>query len=88
MKIHELKLEKEYFTLLYANVKMYELRKNDRNFEIGDVLILAEIEPKDLSFTGMKLQRKVTHVLKGKDAERFGLKKGYCILSLTYVEPF
>jgi hypothetical protein len=73
---------------LSNHVKNYELRKNDRDFEAEDILELAEIDPTDESFTGLTLQRKVTHVLKGEDAERFGLKEGYSILSLSLVESF
>ena len=41
MKIHELKLSTKYFKDVVDLKKTFEIRKNDRNFEVGDVLALS-----------------------------------------------
>jgi hypothetical protein len=41
-KIHELKCWPEFFGPALTGEKMYELRKNDRDFKVGDIIILHE----------------------------------------------
>ena len=41
MKIHELKLDTEYFDDVKSGLKTFEIRKNDRDFKVGDVLALS-----------------------------------------------
>lgn len=42
---HELKCRPEYFNRVCIGQKTFEVRKNDRNFQVGDVLILKEYSP-------------------------------------------
>lgn len=44
MKIHELKLDTEYFDDVKSGLKTFEIRKNDRDFKVGDVLALTAFE--------------------------------------------
>lgn len=36
MKIHELKIKDEYAAWVYGGYKRFELRKNDRDYQVGD----------------------------------------------------
>ena len=45
MKIHELKIHRGPFAAIVAGVKPWELRRNDRDFTVGDVLKLREWQP-------------------------------------------
>jgi hypothetical protein len=41
--IHTLKIETEFFKAVKRTAKKtFEIRKNDRNFQVGDILILEE----------------------------------------------
>ncbi len=42
MKVHELKTWPESFRAVRAGAKTHEVRKNDRDFRVGDVLVLWE----------------------------------------------
>ena len=44
-KVHDLKIRPEFFSSLEDGVKLFEIRKNDRGFQVGDVLRLREWEP-------------------------------------------
>ena len=83
--VHELKTWKEYFQMVVRGDKPFELRKNDRNFIGNDELLLREFDNETKEYTGRILHRRITYVLKGKEAEKFGLKDGYCILGLDKV---
>ena len=38
MKTHELKIKPQYFWDIDCDIKTFEVRKNDRNFEVGDII--------------------------------------------------
>lgn len=78
--VHKLKVWLEYFSALQCGAKTFELRKNDRNFKVGDTLVLQEYDHVHDLFTGNTLEFKVTYVL--TEATEFGLMPGYCILGL------
>ena len=42
--IHELKTTKVPFQATWEGKKNYEVRKNDRNFKVGDILVLVEVD--------------------------------------------
>ncbi len=77
---HELKVWPEYYSALMSNRKRFELRKYDRDFKVGDELLLREYDPKTNSYTGESLRRWIHYII--KDAPQFGLMEGYCILGL------
>jgi murein L,D-transpeptidase YafK len=82
MKIHELKTNVEFFTAIYSGNKQFEIRKDDRDFEVGDELVLKEYSRENLQYTGRFLHRKVDYVLRGG---QFGLEDGYVIMSISKI---
>ena len=52
----------EYFEAVLSGQKKYELRLNDFEIKVGDILILAEWDPLTKSYTGRKINKKVTYV--------------------------
>ena len=61
---HELKTIQPYFNDVNYGEKNFEVRKNDRDFRVGDTLELIEYDPKT-DTTGKRLVVKVSYVLKG-----------------------
>lgn len=80
--IHELKCWPEFFIKVYRGDKKFEIRKNDRDYQIGDRLLLKEWEPFDIDgnghYTGDELLVKVTYILK----DYVGLKEGYIVMGI------
>ena len=74
---HDLKIAPEYFAAVSDGRKKFELRKNDRGFETGDLLVLREWTGG--GYTGRSVRCRVDHILSGYD----GLDPGYAILSIT-----
>lgn len=64
--------------------KKFELRKDDRPFSNGDMVLLQEYEPEEKTYTGAELPFIITFIL--RDENFFGLKSGFCILGLKSKE--
>jgi hypothetical protein len=64
MATHQLKTWSHYFEEVLSEAKTHEFRKNDRNFQVGDLLILEEWDPKTEKYTGRAVGAKITHVLR------------------------
>lgn len=62
IRAHELKLNREYFTEVLKGNKTAELRKDDRDYRIGDKIILKEWLPRKKTFTGRVIVKKITHI--------------------------
>lgn len=80
---HKLKTWPIYYKMIISGLKKFELRKNDRNFQVGDKLILQEYHPGLKSYTGNEIHVKVDYILHGP---QFGLMEGFCAMSIDVPE--
>jgi ASC-1-like (ASCH) protein len=78
MQIHKLKTLPEYFNEILTGVKTFEVRYNDRDFKVGDLLVLREFDDVTQSYTGLFLYKDVTYIL---DDPKF-VKEGFVILGI------
>lgn len=84
-KRHTLKCWRESFQSVWDGVKTFEYRKNDRDYQVGDSLMINEILPyveyADGSphYTGRAVGATIVHILHGPD---FGVPEGYCVLGI------
>lgn len=81
--VHSLKTLPPYFDAVATGLKRFELRRDDRGVQTGDVLHLVEWDGSAEAYTGRGLTAVVTYALRGP---AFGLAEGWCILSLDRVE--
>jgi len=77
---HDLKILTEHFSPVDAGIKRAELRKNDRNYQQGDILNLCEWDGHN--FTGRFAIRLISHV-----ADVSAYLPGYVLLSMKDPEP-
>lgn len=78
MTTHDIKCLPAQFAVLETQEKTFEFRKNDRNYQVGDLLIIREWLLSEQRYTGKRVMRIVSHML----TEGFGLPDGYAVLSL------
>lgn len=79
MKIHELKISPKYFEDVCFGIKSFEIRKDDRDYKVGDLITLREYE--NGQYTGREIQKiPIRYIL--RHANEYGLMDGYCILGL------
>lgn len=94
MKTHELKTWPGPFTAMWQEQKRFEVRRDDRGFEVGDHLWLREWDPATGEYTGRELRdMAVRFILRNDEAVGFGVQPGYCVMSThiwsadSYVRP-
>ncbi|HEY4496354.1 MAG TPA: DUF3850 domain-containing protein [Candidatus Paceibacterota bacterium] len=74
-KILKKKIWPEYFEAVASGKKKFELRLNDFGIKKGDTLVLEEWNPKTKKYTGRKVEKLVSYVLKFKTDKLFWSKK-------------
>ena len=87
-RYHYLKIVSDYFDDVKLGYKKAELRKNDRDFRVGDFMVLQEISNDSVrhfvKYTGRTAVCKITHVL--TDTQFGGLQDGFCIISFLLID--
>ncbi|EAE5884738.1 ASCH/PUA domain-containing protein [Enterococcus faecalis] len=72
--IHELKIKPEYFKAVESGMKKFEIRKNDRNYQKGDILRLNEYQ--DGQYTGDVHVAEITYITD------YAQQDGYVVLGI------
>ena len=92
MKLHELKILHPYLIDITIGTKTFELRKNDRDYQEGDLIRFIDIGEDDTTTTKCWYEPnidentlyRITYVL--KNVEKYGLDIDYCILAIKKLE--
>lgn len=76
----------KFFQKILDGEKKFDLRLADFDVKEGDILLLEEYDPETKQYTGRKLEKKVTYIIKTKDIQ-FNSKEdidkfGFIIMSL------
>jgi len=85
---HDLKVYPEFFEDVAYGNKPFEIRRDDRNYQVGETLRLREFRSAfhdgPSGYTGRAVIVEVTYKLSWEQFE--GLKKGYCALGLKFID--
>jgi len=84
MTRHELKLSSVFYDAVAIGFKTFEIRKDDRGFRPGDILILKEVNYKDdgiAVYTGRNCEAVVAYILRHEDFPA-GIPEGYVVMSI------
>jgi hypothetical protein len=87
--IHEVKSWPLLFREIVSERKTHELRINDRNYKVGDILHLKEFDPETGKYSGRDAKAKITYINsreKSCAASTIALHPEYCILSVKLIE--
>lgn len=82
---HELKVWPAYFAPLSDGRKSFEVRRDDRGFQRGDVLRLREYEPDrvGVKYTGNACYARIEWILTGG---QFGVEPGFVVMAIQLLE--
>lgn len=84
MKKIELKVWMNYFEDIKDHRRNFELRYNDRNFQVGDILRLREYNEKENYYTDRQVFRIISYILSDTT---FGLKDNWVVIGFEPVLP-
>lgn len=92
VRTHTLKTDPDVFDAVASGQKTFEIRWNDRNYQVGDELILRKtrytgeqmIEGLPLEYIGEPIRATVTYILHGPV---YGLARGWVIMGITAAAP-
>lgn len=97
MKLHELKIKHNYLLDIARGIKTFELRKNDRDYQVGDLIRFIDVSGKQdqiLVPSNVQIRKtdyyinentlyRIVYIL--KDVPEYGLDKDYCILGIKKI---
>ena len=79
-KIHELKIKYRHFDHVSNGNKPFEIRYNDRDFKLGDVLWLRETQHcSNPGYTGQSQSVRVTYITS------YEQKDGYVVMGIALI---
>jgi hypothetical protein len=69
---HNIKIWPEYFQAVLDGTKTFEVRKDDRGYQVGDTLVMQEWKKEPFpsfngDYTGREIRRTVTYILSGME---------------------
>lgn len=79
LKTHEIKCWQKPFQATWDGDKTYEIRVDDRGYEVGDTLHQREWDVGLQRYTGRAVVSRVTYKTEGGN---WGLPKGICVLGI------
>lgn len=79
--IHELKTDPKYFAAVRSGEKRFELRRNDRDFHVGDHLALNEYDLATKTYTGRSELVQVIYMLNPNDV--MTCPAGFAVMSIS-----
>lgn len=83
---HALKTWMNYYQEQENGDKLFELRKDDRPYKVGDKFLSQEFDQHKNEYTGKEHLYIITYVL--RNVEMFGLKQGYVIIQLKEIDNY
>lgn len=81
-RVHDLRCVQPFFEDVADGRKAFEVRRDDRDFMVGDQLRLREFDATD-GYSGAEVWRVITYFLEGG---QFGIEPGWCVLGMSELE--
>ncbi len=78
--LHSLKTWPPYFDHIRSGKKTFDVRKDDRDYRVGDLIYFEEYIPDKRKFTGERHPALISYKLNGG---QFGIEPGFCVLGLA-----
>jgi hypothetical protein len=86
MTVYNVKSWVPFFQAFKTGAKKHDMRDlKDRNYKVGDILVLEEYDPFKGQYTGDVMRMKITYITSRETPCAFSsaaLDSNYCILSL------
>lgn len=90
MNVHTLKLHKNFYQAVKSGQKNFEVRRNDRGFQTGDVLVMRWFDPDAINESEtykpsefQNIEAEVTYVLYG---EMHGIRENCVVMGTKLIK--
>lgn len=81
MAEHKIKIKKMYYDAVLSGEKTFEIRKNDRDYKVGDIIHFVPIADNgDMIIPHNPKEYKITYVFHGGE---YGLENRYCVFGIA-----
>lgn len=81
MQTHDLKIQKQFYDRIREGSKSFEVRRHDRDFQVGDELILDLVDDDGNYVEGCDpIIKRISYILRGGN---FGIDEDYSVLGLV-----
>ena len=80
--IHNLKIWPVFFIAVINGKKLFEIRQMDRDFRVGDFILLREFTAATSSYTGREAMVRISYIYASNDY----LKDGYGVVAIRLVD--
>ncbi|WP_326511366.1 ParB/RepB/Spo0J family partition protein [Clostridium intestinale] len=77
---HNLKVLPKYFKAIEKGIKLFEVRKDDRDYQVGDTLVLSKWDKGRYLVDQIKAE--ITYILGRNEDEKIYVPEGYVILGI------
>jgi hypothetical protein len=77
MATHQLKCLPDFFIAIWIGAKRFEIRRNDRNYSVGDTLVLREYDDYEETYSGREMTFRVTYTT------TFEQKDGFIVMGIA-----
>lgn len=81
-KTHYVKCVNPFFGAVWDEIKRFEYRLNDRDYEVNDIVYLQEFSPENQFFSGAEIKILITYLLKDFP----GLEPNHCVFAFNILE--
>lgn len=79
--IHEIKIKENYFNRLHEELKTFEVRKNDRDYQVGDILKFTVLYDASYNYSPDR-SWEIKYIHQG-----IGMLEGYVVLAIKEIKP-
>lgn len=83
--LHKLKISPRFYSDIEMSGKRFEVRRDDRKYQIGDILVLNEFA--NNIFTGRTIYALVTYIHRN-DAQTTFMRDGYIIMGIDIIRIY
>lgn len=83
-ELHTVKSVEPFFTDTWYSIKLFDVRPNDRGYQVGDLLLQKQYDPVQDSYSGRFILARITYV--AGPQQHIPLHEDFVILGLKILE--
>lgn len=82
MIVHKLKIWPVFFIAVVNGKKFFEIRKMDRDYQVGDEILLQEYSHSESAYTGREVSCRITYIYRSNDF----LKDNHGVIAIKMID--